>query len=396
VTVPSFPRRFVEASAARRAYGDQVDRVGTFLSRGDVLADAVVETFAHMLPGQGTRLVDRALKEGIDTVKNAPAPLRDFFAEVDRVPAWVDPRAIERGGELLFRAGFFGGVVLGVSLLYGYASPGGNKPLVFSGQLADQAPRRLAETSRFVLATCSAGGLHRQSEGFAITVKVRLMHAQVRRMILASGRWDGETWGLPINQHDMAGTSILFSYAPIESLRALGFVFDEEEVHLYMQLWRYSGYLIGLDPDIAPASEYDARRLKDIIRATEGEPDEDGRRLAAAMFRAGPRSHGKNLEERRRGERDSQVGEGLVRAIMGDELSDKLAVPKTHYRHAIHPLRAVLSRVEQNPYLKSALRGRSIKVGRRYWRIAVSRGVDHDAFGLPSQLLGISKRGKAA
>jgi len=349
-----------------------------------------------MLPGHGMRLLDKALKEGIDAVKNAPAPLRDFFAEVDRVPAWVDPRALERGGELLFRSGSFGGVALGVSLLYGYASPGGNKPLVFSGQLAEQAPRRLAETSRFVLTTCSPGGLARHGEGLAITVKVRLMHAQVRRMILASGRWDSEAWGLPINQHDMAGTSILFSYAAIESLRLLGFVFDDEEVHLYMQLWRYSGYLIGLDADIAPASEYDARRLKDIIRATEGDPDEDGRKLAAALFRAGPRSHGKTLAERRRGERQSQVGEGFVRAIMGEELSDKLGVPKTHLRHAIHPLRAVLSRVEQNPFVKSALRERSIKVGRAYWRLAVSRGVAPNAFGLPTQLAGVSRRGAAA
>ncbi len=281
----------MNAVEARRRFGEQVDHVGAFLSKGDALADAVVDAFATLPPGQGMRLVDRALKEGIDAVKNAPGPLRDFFDEVERVPAWVDSRAIERGGELLFRAGSFGGVVLGVSLLYGYASPGGNKPLVFSGQLAEQAPRRLAETSRFVLATCTPGGLRRDGEGFAITVKVRLMHAQVRRMILASGRWDSTTWGLPINQHDMAGTSILFSFAAIESLRTLGFVFDEEEVHLYMQLWRYSGYLIGVDRDIAPTSEHDARRLKDIIRAIEGDPDDDGRSLSAALFRAGPRSN---------------------------------------------------------------------------------------------------------
>src|SRR5260221_29855 len=283
---------------------------------------------AHTVPGSGMRMVDRAVAEGIDAVKNAPGPLKDFFAEVDRVPAWVDARAIERGGELLFRSGWFGGVALGVSLIYGYASPGGNKPLVFSGRLAEQAPRRLAETSRFVQATCDRGGLHRGSEGFAITVEVRLVHAQVRRMILASGRWDEDAWGLPVNQHDMAGTSSLFSYEPIDTLRALGFVFDEEEVHLFMHLWRYSGYLIGVDPHIAPTSEQDARRLKDIIRATEGDPDDDGRSLTAALFRAGPRSQGKSETERRRGETASQIGEGLVRSIMGDDLSDKLEVPK--------------------------------------------------------------------
>jgi hypothetical protein len=288
-----------------------------------------------------------------------------------------------------------GGLVLGLSLLYGYASPAGNKPLVFSGRLAEQAPRRLAETSRFVQATCDKGGLAREGAGFAITVKVRLVHAQDRRMNLASGRWN-DYWGLPINQHDMAGTSILFSYAPLESLRALGFVFDEQEVHLYMQLWRYSAHLIGVDPAIAPASEQDARRLKDIIRATEGSPDDDSRSLTAALFRAGPRSQGKTAEERARGERASQMGEGLVRAIMGDAYADELGVPRTRFRHAIHPIRAVLSRIEQNALVKASLRKRWVGTGRAYWRMAVSRGVDHAAFGLPDDLLGVARRSSAA
>ena len=42
-------------------------------------------------------------------------------------------------------------------------------------------------------------------------------------MILRSGRWDAERWGAPINQHDMAGTQLLFSLAVLEGLRTLGF-----------------------------------------------------------------------------------------------------------------------------------------------------------------------------
>ena len=61
------------------------------------MADAVVDAFANSLPGQGQRLVDRALREGIDSVKNAPEPLRELFRELDHRPAWVDQRAIDRG-----------------------------------------------------------------------------------------------------------------------------------------------------------------------------------------------------------------------------------------------------------------------------------------------------------
>lgn len=383
------PKRFENVAAARAAYGPQVDRVGAMLLRTDPLADAVVAAFASMPPGLGMRQVDRALAEGIDAVKDAPPELRALFAVVDHVPAWVDQRAIDRGGELLFRSGWFGGLVLGLSLLYGYASPGGNKPLVYSGRLSEQAGRRLAETSRFVQATCAKGGLERWSAGFAITVKVRLVHAQVRRMILASGRWDAQMWGAPINQHDMAGTTLLFSFAPIESFRTLGFIVEEEEEHLFMQLWRYSGYLMGVDRDILPTSFQDAARLKDIIRATEGVPDDDARRLTAALFAAGPRSKGATPDQKRRSVQQAELGEGLVRAVMGDELSDHLGVPKTRYRFAIHPIRAMVSRFERSRVVKRALRGTMIRSGEDYWKLAVSNA-EHAIFAIPTELLGLS------
>ena len=365
--------------------------MGAFLWRGDPLADRVADAFAELPPGAGMALLDRGLERGAASVADGPEPLRELLTEIEKVPAWVDAEALRRGGELLFRAGWFGGLVLGISLLYGYASPGGNKPLVFSGRLAEQAPRRLRETSRFVEATCSQNGLARGGAGRAITVKVRLMHAHVRKMLLRSGRWDEEAWGLPINQHDMAGTSVLFSLAPIESLRALGYEFDAKEVHLYMQLWRYSGHLMGVDPELLPTSEHDARRLTDIVTATEGPPDEDSRKLAKALFTSGPRSIQGTPKERARALRLADIGEGLLRSVMGEVLADGLGVPRTRYRHAIHPVRSVVARLEQNILLRRGLRDRSIEVGRRYWQAAVAREREPMLFSLPDELLGTSR-----
>jgi hypothetical protein len=382
----NLPSRFLRRDEARALYGDQAERVGAKLLESDELADRVVEAFAALPPGAGLAMLDRALDRGGDDVRDAPPALRELLDEVDRVPAWVDPRALERGGELLFRAGYLGGVALGVSLLYGYASPAGNKPLVFSGRLEDQAARRIRETSRFVEATCAPFGLARRGDGLRITLKVRLMHAQVRRMILRSGKWDTERWGLPINQHDMAGTSILFSLGPIDTLSRVGFELDEEEQHLYMQLWRYSGRLIGVHPDILPTSVADARRLAEIIAKTQGPPDEDSRRLSRTMFASGPRSLPGTPKERARAARMADLGEGIVRAVMGEELSDALSVPRSPYRHAIHLVRAALSGVEGRPMLRRALRARQVAVGRAYWRAAVAREREPMLFSLPTEL----------
>src|SRR5207253_876560 len=84
----------------------------------------------------------------------------------ERIPAWVDWSLVDHGGEVLMRAGPLGGTVLGAeSLVYGYCSPGGNKPLVMSGRLRQQAARRLNETARFVHATSLPRGLRPPSTG---------------------------------------------------------------------------------------------------------------------------------------------------------------------------------------------------------------------------------------
>src|SRR5205823_697063 len=135
--------------------------------------------------------LEEMLAGGAAAAPSAPPALRDFFAETARVPAWVDWTTIDHAGAVLHRAGVLGGLVLGaMSLPLGYASPGGNKPLVFSGRLTEQAPRRLNETSRFVQAVCLPRGMRPGADGLKITLKVRIMHAHVRRMLLRSGKWD--------------------------------------------------------------------------------------------------------------------------------------------------------------------------------------------------------------
>lgn len=388
------PSRFVQAEAARARFGPSIDRLASLLSVGDPLADAAVDALHDLPRAEGMALVDRAIAKGIADVPNAPPALRALFAELEHVPAWVDHDAIERGGELLFRVGFFGGLALATSLLYGYASPAGNKPLVFSGRLMEQAPRRLVETSRFVEQTCLPGGLSRFSEGWAITVKVRIMHAYIRRMMKASPTWRDDAWGLPANQHDMGATALLFSIVVVDTLRSFGFVFDAEEVHLYMQLWRYSGYLMGVSPEVLPTSELDAKRLAEMVAATEEGPDDDSRKLSRALFATGEEGPPRATErERERARKMVRLGQGLIRGTLGTELADLLDVPKHEYRHAFQPVRALVAAVDggarRGPaYLWQRYRARGIAQGHAYWRSIVNAPGAPLTFAPPDTLLG--------
>jgi hypothetical protein len=386
-TTSRWPARYCQLTTARARFGDRVDRLGPYLLTVDPLADAVVEALADQPARIGSTLVDRLLSEGPEAVPEAPAALRDLHEFAREVPPWVDWETIERGGRLLRRAAVLGGMVLGArALVLGYASPGGNKPLVLSGRLREQAARRLNETSRFVQAVTSAGGLRPGGDGVLITLKVRLMHAQVRRMILASGRWRSELWGAPINQHDMVATTLLFSLITLDGLRLLGLHITPEEADDYMHLWRYVGHLIGVVPELLPAGEREAERLVSLIHVTQGPPDDDSRALVHALLHSGEQTG--STEQRGRARRFRSLVEGVCRGLVGETLADQLAVPRTAWSTAVTAIRTMTSGLELARRRSPALEEQMVRLGENYWMRVVREGLAGATaeFALPERL----------
>ena len=116
-------------------------------------------------------------------------------------------------------------------------------------------------------------------------LRVRLTHAHVRRWMHRREDWDYEAWDAPVNQIQMAGTHLLFSIACLGGLQRLGVRYDERERAAVMHLWRYVGWLMGVEDALLPATEADGWRLFWLMAATELDPDEDSRMLADALTR---------------------------------------------------------------------------------------------------------------
>ena len=384
----AFPARYTNLAAARARFGDRVDRLAPFLTEVDPLADAVVSAIETLPRGEGWQMLTRAAAHGIASVPGAPASFHALFAETERVPAWVDWDTLDRGGEALLRAGPLGGLVLGLkSLVYGYASPAGNKPLALSGRLREGATRRLNETALFVRATCVKGGMRPLGAGYQITVKVRLIHAQVRRMILRTGTWREDLWGAPINQHDMAGTTILFSLALLEGLRQLGVRIAPDDAEAYMHLWRYSGHVMGVAPDLCPTSERDATRLADLIAATQGRPDDDSRALTRALLES-PRQSAHTDAERKNAERRIRFSEAICRELLGEALADDLEIERTRWRLVVPMVKRLVAGTEILRERVSVADRTALLAGRRYWDRVVEIGLAGATaeFGLPEKL----------
>jgi hypothetical protein len=380
------PTRFLHLPEARARFGDRIDRLGVFLERVDPLADEVVAAIEGT-PG-GWRLFDEAAKHGVERVAAAPASFHALFDQAAHVPLWVDWETIDRGGEVLLRAGPLGGIVLALkSLILGYTSPAGNKPLVFSGRLQEQASRRINETARFVHATITPRSMRPHGEGWQITLKVRLIHAQVRRMILASGRWDAAAWGSPINQHDQAGTLLLFSTVVLEGLRQLGMRIPTAEAEAYVQLWRWSGWLMGVDPELLPATEAEGIRLRELIVATMGEPDQDSRELTRALLDSTLR-RGTTPRERANADRVMRLNAALCRDLVGADMADKLAVPNTPWRYTLPFVRRLVSSIDLLRRGVPFGDARALRAGTRYWERVVEIGLHGTIaeFGLPQSL----------
>ncbi len=379
-----FPTRYVRLDEARARYGHRVDSLGRCLLQGDPLADAVVDALHGKVRAEREALLDRCLDHGIDAVKDAPDVLRAFFAEVDAVPFWADYDRMDRGGAVFLRSGILGGLVLGAaSLVAGYCSPAGNKPLVFTGRLNYETPRRLGETTRFVQACSLAGGMRRHGDGFKAMVKVRLMHASVRRMLQRSERWREREWGVPINQADMAGTTLLFSWVALDALAKLGFVATPDERADFLHLWRYGGYLLGVREELRCATEAEAATLWEMLKTTQEPPDDDARALANALILG---MNGRFPE----GERERRIAFGydLSRYLIGDQYADWLGYPKSSFARVFPVVKALGLGVSGAALSSERVRKAMVRLGERYWQntVEISLGDKPTSFPMADRL----------
>jgi hypothetical protein len=385
-----WPRRLHRRTEAQAKFPELAERMIPYLDRKDPQADAVVSALAHMTPAHRHQLIESAL-QGV--LSDAPMPLRDLIMSARDVPPWLDWERLRRAHEVFIRPGFLGGLTLGLrSLVYGYAAPAGNKPLAFSGRLKERAGRRLAETGKFVTAVTAVDGLRPGALGWQLVIKVRLMHAEVRRLILGSGRWSHADWAEPINQHDMLATILLFSYVFIDGIRLLGVHVSDSEADDYQHLFRWVGELIGVDPRLLPATHAEAARLANFILLTQGEPDGDSRELVNALLE-GPLALAKTPRERRRAEAQVAVSHGLCRSLIGEELADALGLRRDARRHLALGVRTTLRLLESARRGVPRVNDLVQLLGSRYWEISVSQGLGGvpAKYELPERLAGLGQ-----
>jgi hypothetical protein len=342
------PTRFLNAEQANRSFHPAfVARFAAGLTETDALGDAIVRTSASMPGGAG----QRAIGAWLDGASGVPAELAELLDPIAEVPGWVDWDRIDRGCVALWRGGPWTGLAFNcASLAAGYRSAAAVKPLIFTGRLVNMAYRRTQETGRWMLAATTPGGLRHGAQGFKETVRVRIIHASVRRRILASGQWNEPDWGAPINLTDTAyGIAGEFSTVPVGALRDAGIHYTQSERDDIQHLWRYVGHLIGVPDRLLAVNEADALQIMQLKELTDTPADDDSRELVRALIEHGtpPDLIMPSALVNVLGRAVTLALYGVTRHWAGDRVADELRLPDNPLKHVIPALRPVVRLTER-------------------------------------------------
>jgi hypothetical protein len=303
VTTLRLPTRFREAEDRGRRLGrplrlaarvnhldeDLMGRIGEKMLTRDELGARLADAM-RLRAGDPERVTmdefGTALREGVEAVDDPAPALVEFFETANRVPEWVDWDLLARGARAYRRFGQNAADILVVlSLIGGYRFGGPTDLLVATGGLSgDMTVLRLAETQKWTVALSAPSALRPGGEAWRLTLHVRAMHALVNQRF--APQWDVGRWGLPINQADQAATLGLFDAVVLLGVRALGVPVSRADSRAVMHLWRYVGWLMGVDEDLLVDSERERHRINYHLLLAQADISEAGPRLARAIVDA--------------------------------------------------------------------------------------------------------------
>ncbi len=296
---------------------------------GDPEADDVMEAVLKHGNANAINDVMRNLVSNDQLVpKTLPKDIQDYLAKNVTLPAWADPAKIKRGQQLFEDWGLEISVCLFcASLPSAYAAAKGVKVLSRTAQLETNARRRVMETGQFLMNVLAVGSFEATGKGFRTIQHIRLMHAAVRQLIedhacQKPGLWD-TNWGKPINQEDLAGTMLSFSYVPLDPMRRLGQRVPDKDAEAYLHLWNVIAHLLGVQDKMLVDGIDDAKALVETIRRRQFRASPEGRDMTAALMEL--------LDEMTPLREFDKTIPPLIRHLIGDKFADMLDVPPSRF-----------------------------------------------------------------
>ena len=221
--------------------------------------------------------------------------LHDYLQSAAHLPDWADAAKVARAEQLFMSHGAMSCTLLFcASLPECYVLPQLAGVLHIAGQLEAHTEHRIRQTAAMVFPVMMRGGLMSPGgTGVAQVLKVRLIHATIRHLILrgnpaqvrglvprrqmgepagmhqamSDNGWDVDAQGVPCNQIELAYTLLTFSYVFLNGMRKLGQRLSHEDEEAYLHAWNVVGHVLGIRSEWMAHTMEEAAALFDRIQA---------------------------------------------------------------------------------------------------------------------------------
>jgi ER-bound oxygenase mpaB/B'/Rubber oxygenase, catalytic domain len=262
--------------------------------------------------------------QGIDP--QVASALESYVHAGCSLPAWAKSEQVELAEQVFMDDGPLSCTMLFcASLPQCYVLPNLADVLHIAGQLEAHTEHRIRQTAAMIFPVMMRGGLMGASGyGLAQVLKVRLIHATIRHLILRGHPqrikgivpaaittaqdsasvpsmhsalmrhgWNVPQQGMPCNQIQLAYTLLTFSYVFLKGLRTLHQALSPEQELAYLHTWNVMGHVLGIRSELMAHNMQEAQLLFERIQAqARHEPAQPDTRpaLGKALMNAMARS----------------------------------------------------------------------------------------------------------
>ncbi len=285
--------------------------------KGDFLADNVINQFATENSPQKIKDLIVWLTNSTKLDDKSNYTVVDNFIENLDFPAWLNYEKLKKGCDFFVLHQDSIAVLLGcMSLPYCYAAANGAMVLIKSERIKNDTQKRLEETATFVFDLMQFKSWQKKAVIPKIA-KIRLLHACIRFYCKNSKDWQSE-WGLAINQEDMAGTNLAFSYVIIKGLRKANIKHNEAQAQDFLYTWNVIGAMLGVEEPLLPQNLRQAFLLDKAIAKRQFRQSEAGQTLTKALV--------ETLESFVPNQAAKSVPSAMMRFLLGNPMADLLGI----------------------------------------------------------------------
>lgn len=321
--VPSaYLHTYPKARRHARALADNYMRHTTV---GDPVLDPVMEELSTMQPGELHQYIRAGIEQQPDVLRKAPESLRHFFSNLED-PEWLDYEAFRPG----IRAFHANADLMLVAFVTGVLVEGFSTMIAKSFNMTQRVAstgRRLQQNNRQLIDIFFPGGLRRDGDGWKLSIRVRFVHSRIRILLAQSGAWDQHAWGTPLSAAHLGLAIALFSKRLLDYSVKVGATYTAEEKVSVLDVWRYTGYVMGIPESILYTDAADAESIFTLGFLCEPPPTQDSVAMANTLIRSIPAVAGITdpVEQRK----TTALAYRLSRALIGKTRAREFQYPWT-------------------------------------------------------------------